>query len=343
MQAENGGACEIGLDGGFPRAHQDRQATEARDQISPMPGPRRRITRNSNDQQRSRLGDPAHFRQAQPERGIMFQHRVAKHDVEAVGPKTVQIVGIRLEDRVASDLARLFEIDSDPFGGFGKSRKHQQRIGTGYCAHFQYRPADSLGPADCVEGRKNRCMHRQHPLLISRRVCNANRRGQAIDNALIELRQRLSSLRPPVIIYNKSHSGSRLLARVLAGQGLFLGAERNQSEDAMPILPVVEACVLRYYPDFVQLWDSRGSEPAQLAAATAQAFERHLAGYDPASGKPWGWKLCETLYALPFFTFLFPQAKVIHLLRDGRDVAWSDHVAPELPFWRKVYFNTDKI
>lgn len=111
----------------------------------------------------------------------------------------------------------------------------------------------------------------------------------------------------------------------------------------MPILPVVEACVLRYYPDFGQLWSSRGSEPAELAAATAQAFEHHLAGYDPKSGRQWGWKLCETLYALPFFAFVFPEARVIHLLRDGRDVAWSDHVAPELPFWRKVYFNTDKI
>jgi hypothetical protein len=41
------------------------------------------------------------------------------------------------------------------------------------------------------------------------------------------------------------------------------------------ILPVVEACVLRYYPDFGQLWTSRGSEPAQLAAVTARAFEHH--------------------------------------------------------------------
>ncbi len=121
---------------------------------------------------------------------------------------------------------------------------------------------------------------------------------------------------------------------------MFLGAERNQSEDALPILPIVEACVLRYYPDYGRLWMSGGTEAADLAAATARAFERHLNGYDPAGGRQWGWKLCETLYALPFFAFLFPLAKVIHVLRDGRDVAWSDHVAPELLFWRKVYFNT---
>jgi hypothetical protein len=124
---------------------------------------------------------------------------------------------------------------------------------------------------------------------------------------------------------------------------LFLGAERNESEDALPILPVIEACVTRYYPDYGKLWASRGAEPAELAATTAHAFERHLVGYDPTDGRQWGWKLCETLYAMPFFAFLFPQARVIHLLRDGRDVAWSDHVAPQLPFWRKVYFDTDRI
>jgi hypothetical protein len=172
---------------------------------------------------------------------------------------------------------------------------------------------------------------------------NASSRRLVIDNALIQLRQRLSSLPPPVIVYNKSHSGSRLLVRALEGQGLFMGAERNESEDAIPIVPIVEACVLRYYPDFGQLWASHGLEVADLAAAMASAFERHLVGYDPTIGRQWGWKLCETLYALPFFAFLFPQAKVIHLVRDGRDVAWSDHVAPELPFWRKVYFNTEKV
>ncbi len=160
---------------------------------------------------------------------------------------------------------------------------------------------------------------------------------------LAVLRDRLAALPAPLIIYNKSHSGSRLLARVLRTQGVFLGAECNDSEDALPIFPLVELLVVRYYPNYHLLWPASAAAQAEVADTAAQAFARHLVGYNQQQHQAWGWKLCETLYAMPVLHFLFPQAKVVHLVRDGRDVAWSNHVAPELPFWRKVYFNTDKI
>jgi hypothetical protein len=53
--------------------------------------------------------------------------------------------------------------------------------------------------------------------------------------------------------------------------------------------------------------------------------------------------LCESAYALPVLARVFPNARVIHLVRDGRDVAFCDHRAPDDPFWRKIYFDTDRI
>lgn len=66
---------------------------------------------------------------------------------------------------------------------------------------------------------------------------------------LDELRERLASLPPPVVVFSKSHSGSRLLARLLAASGVFMGADLNASEDAVPLLKLVQYFVAHYHPD----------------------------------------------------------------------------------------------
>jgi hypothetical protein len=140
----------------------------------------------------------------------------------------------------------------------------------------------------------------------------------------------------PVVLCNKSHSGSRLLARLLDRAGLFLGAHRNASEDAWDLLPVVRYLVIRHYPDYGAAADDP-LVPDLLEAALA----RHLEGNAP--GQPWGWKLSESGFALPVLAALLPNLRVVHLLRDGRDVAFSDHTGPTDAFWRKVFFDRDDI
>jgi hypothetical protein len=154
------------------------------------------------------------------------------------------------------------------------------------------------------------------------------------------LAARVAALPPPIVVFNKSHSGSRVLAELLRGQGIFMGARLNDSLDALPFVPLVERVVLDHYPDFRRLWCDP-ELPADIQHLLAQALDAHLAGHP--RGAPWGWKLCETTYILPLLATIFPDARFIHLIRDGRDVAFSDHVAPELPFWRKIYFATDAV
>ncbi len=154
------------------------------------------------------------------------------------------------------------------------------------------------------------------------------------------LAERIAALPPPVIVFNKSHSGSRLLAELLRGQGIFIGSVLNESLDAVPFVPLVERVVLDHYPDFSGLWQD-AEWPAAVQGLLAEALEAHLALHP--RGAPWGWKLCETTFMLPLLAPIFPGARFIHLIRDGRDVAFSDHVAPEQAFWRKVYFGTDAV
>lgn len=160
---------------------------------------------------------------------------------------------------------------------------------------------------------------------------------------LHRVREELQALPSPIVVFNKSHSGSRLLARVLELGGVFLGSHQNESCDALDLVELVRHVVPRYYPDYVRLWCAEGVNDTILPHLIRTVFRRHLETLDPAAERPWGWKLCETTYIIPLIDFLFPAARYIHLIRDGRDVAFCDHVAPANPFWKKIYFNTDHI
>ena len=148
----------------------------------------------------------------------------------------------------------------------------------------------------------------------------------------------LAPLGPPVIVFGASHSGSRLLARMLKGRGLFMGANVNESEDSLDMFELVRYLVETHAPDFSPLLASGDPELLRRARGAVWA---HLTGRAP--GQRWGWKLPETGHVLPVISRMFPEALCVHLVRDGRDVAFSPFVAPKAGFWRKIYFNDDRI
>jgi hypothetical protein len=124
---------------------------------------------------------------------------------------------------------------------------------------------------------------------------------------------------------------------MLQSLGVFMGAHLNESEDSLPVFDLVRYLVETHAPNFSALLDD--GDPA-LPARIRTAFAKHLA-VRPVGR--WGWKLPETGHVLPVISRLFPDAYYIHLIRDGRDVAFSPFVAPKAPFWRKIYFNSDRI
>jgi len=142
----------------------------------------------------------------------------------------------------------------------------------------------------------------------------------------------------PVIVFCASHSGSRLLAQALSDLGVFMGARLNESRDSLDLFDFTRWLVERHVPGLDRLLALGDPELRARALAT---FEAHLQGRAP--GQPWGWKLPETGHVLPVMRALFPGARLIHLVRDGRDVAFSPFVAPKDPFWRKIYFGNDGI
>ena len=163
--------------------------------------------------------------------------------------------------------------------------------------------------------------------------------------AMNAVREHLRPLGSPVVVFCKSHSGSRLLAQLIEQAGVYMGARQNESSDSLDLLELVKNLVELYYPDYSPLWNAAGrrDDVASTAELARKAIADHLKGRDSSSRSLWGWKLCETLYVLPVIDFLFPEARYIHLIRDGRDVAFCNHTSPNTPFWKKIYFNTDRM
>ena len=64
------------------------------------------------------------------------------------------------------------------------------------------------------------------------------------------VRRAFSHLPGPVVIFNKSHSGSRLLAELVEEAGVFMGAHQNESRDSLDLVELVQHLVLTYYPDY---------------------------------------------------------------------------------------------
>ena len=120
----------------------------------------------------------------------------------------------------------------------------------------------------------------------SPRLRGARATPMTADVSFDALRETFASPNGPVVVCNKSHSGSRLVAALLAEGGVFMGAHRNESEDALDVLALVEPLVTRHYPDYATLWTD-GTAAREAARLASACFERHLAGHDRRSSRPW--------------------------------------------------------
>jgi hypothetical protein len=132
----------------------------------------------------------------------------------------------------------------------------------------------------------------------------------------------------PVVIMGRGHSGTRLLAGILLHLGVDLNANlaRHRSGDMLD----------QSFKQHIRKVAEHSVDPAcvgQLGFRDLNRFSKASFAYyrrlDPG-GRPWGWKFPETYLIGPYVRAVFPQARYIHLLRDGRDLAFKQHLT-DLP------------
>jgi GT2 family glycosyltransferase len=113
----------------------------------------------------------------------------------------------------------------------------------------------------------------------------------------------------PGVIGATGGSGTRVLTAIVQRGGMFVGSDLNRSLDAL---------------DFAAFFDRwTGREPTPDAGAELRALAARQ--YEEAEGRPWGWKEPRSVYLLPLLAAELPGLRFLHVVRDGRDMAFSEN------------------
>lgn len=127
----------------------------------------------------------------------------------------------------------------------------------------------------------------------------------------------------PRIIGATGGSGTRVAARLLRRGGTYIGARLNEAtEDAIEIGLFLHEWILPYIASEHQGTPLPADGAERMARDFRAALARHLEPMTDRSG-PYGWKEPRSIYLLPFFDGQLPGLRFLHLIRDGRDMAFS--------------------
>jgi hypothetical protein len=96
---------------------------------------------------------------------------------------------------------------------------------------------------------------------------------------------------------------------------MFIGADRNRSEDALDFAAFSDRWVNVF---------AAGERPPELVTEL-RALVTRQAGARAATDRAWGWKEPRSIYLLPLLDEELPGFHFLHLVRDGRDMAYSDN------------------
>ena len=125
----------------------------------------------------------------------------------------------------------------------------------------------------------------------------------------------------PLIIGATGGSGTRVVARIAQRAGYNLGTYLNEANDALAFRPFHDRWINRFLEAENRNANLAGPELDRIARDFQVALARH--GQLGGAGSHWGWKAPRSIYLLPFFHAQFPGLKFIHVVRDGRDMAFS--------------------
>jgi hypothetical protein len=130
----------------------------------------------------------------------------------------------------------------------------------------------------------------------------------------------------PLVIGGLGGSGTRVFARVVQLGGIFMGAGLPESEDAVALETFADKWTVPYAAARVRGQSLDGIELMRNEFEECMRRHREPAGTDAA----WGWKKPQSIHLLPFLIEQFPRLRFVHVVRDGRDLAFGGRARPEV-------------
>ncbi len=134
----------------------------------------------------------------------------------------------------------------------------------------------------------------------------------------------------PIVIGGSGGSGTRLLVAIAQAAGYFMG-EFRPFKDFQGQMWMNDGFDSEEFIDFAWRWRERlinayrkpltETEMEQALTELGEGVKRHRRLLPPEAR--WGWKLPQSLLYLPVLNRLLPETRFIHMIRDGRDMAFS--------------------
>lgn len=132
----------------------------------------------------------------------------------------------------------------------------------------------------------------------------------------------------PIAVGTIGGSGSRVVARILKGAGVFMGARLNGSEDNLEFTERFR------HREILEL-------PEPAFAARLAAFERLSRTAMQAAGQQrWGWKEPNSHVVIERILATYPGMRYVHLLRSGLDMAFSTNQR-QARLWGPIYLGRE--
>lgn len=170
-------------------------------------------------------------------------------------------------------------------------------------------------------------------LISSKRANLAHPWFKEFNAAGIELPDKLSGfpsehlsnsldLSSPILFIARGHSGTTPLAKLLEVAGVYIGNHEdeyslNRTYDSLYWAFGFQRTLL---PRLFKPGEGCFIDQHIVSIIALECLRRHLSRY---SGGPWGFKTCEGMFSHSLYQYVFPRAKYIYMVRDGRDVVLS--------------------